>query len=180
MADYPRDLDSAQQLRRLQEQVRRLQTRVIPDPNSSSYKVLQTDLYSTAAAGWALDGFPFPCFVRTGNVVQVSGSFVWQGSAALAGVPYPYSSLNIIRPDKIPAEFRPVTIRRLLGQNDQAGQIYVWSLRLFPSGVLTLANYHDGVTAPYPNGQLPADITGAPYTSVGIEASYCISEPGDT
>lgn len=132
MADYPREPSSDQQIRVLQEQVRRLWTRISPEPDYSTYAFQIADFFNVndgtlVTEGWTWDSPPRAQLMRTGNLVTIHGFFAWQGASAT----YAPSNREIIRPNVIPAEFRPAGFSRFVLQSAQdlggpSGYIYCY------------------------------------------------------
>lgn len=176
MADYPQEPTSDEQLRNLQDQVRRLWTRIPPDPTYSVYQITQDDMfYDAALGGWYIEGQPYPHLVRQGNFIHLFGLLRWSEPT---GPGYPYSSSYIIRPDNIPSEFRPASYRRIPASGIGFTDDRLWTLFVdpIPATFLKASDLHidGGAVFPY------ADLTSGDDFIVNLGGLYAIEPDAHT
>lgn len=147
MGNYAKEPTDDEQLRNLQDQVRRLWTRIQPTgmPITVFNSITDADLFNRSGPfeGWQVND-PIT-FVKQGNTVHVWGSVLWAGASG----GYPYGRSSILRPGVLPADFLPDNTRRILMTT---GGIAVpeelWSGYLLVTGELALFPFHNGSPGP--------------------------------
>ncbi len=137
MAEYAREPTSDEQLRTLQDQVRRLWTR-IPASGAPAVQTFSVpDSLVNHAGGWYVDGYPYPTFVRQGGLVSFNGLFACFSPNLGVGSP------NVILfAGVIPPEFCPHRQTRIRAIGKGFTDDRLWMCYLEPTGMLQLASMH--------------------------------------
>lgn len=153
MAKIPEQPTADQQIRTLQDQVRRLWTRIPPSGgNTQFFNVTNEHLYNDGdSEGWFLNSYL--TFVRDGNIVHIIGTLEYHATS----LAYPDSDILILRDTALPPAFTPDFSRGFLitSGSFEETQARVWHVFLFDNGLMQLAGSHDSVAPPpYPWGQL--------------------------
>ncbi len=149
MAEYAREPTSDEQLRNLQDQVRRLWTR-IPAAGASAAQVWQpTDAQVNNAGGWyvnATGGSPQPYWMRQGDMVSVGGCWQFYDAGS--------NALTLMSAGVLPPEFLPST--NILIHALGVGSIHdrIWAIVLATDGLLTLTSMANGTLPGAPGGPL--------------------------
>lgn len=144
MAGIPQELTEDERVRNLEDQVRRLWTRVPSEggmPVTIFDSITDADLFNRSGPfeGWQVND-PIK-FVKQGNTVHVWGSALWTGASA----GYPYNRSLILRPGVLPAEFLPDNTRRILMTTGGiATPDNIWSGFLLTTGELGMFLFHEG------------------------------------
>lgn len=167
MAKIPEQPTTDQQIRTLQDQVRRLWTRIPLSANlvEQFADIEDDDLYNESGPfeGWAIND-PLK-FSKQGNFVHVWGSVQWTG----AGLGYSHSRTLILRAGVLPDGFLPNGSRRILttsgGTSDPEK---LWELYLLENGIIQTDSSHLAGSAPW--GTLADPATPI----VNIEFSYAL------
>lgn len=166
MAKIPEQPTADQQIRALQDQVRRLWTRIPPTNVPVVFSDIEDDdLYNRTLPpfeGWSIND-PIR-FSKIGNIVNVYGSVQWTG--ATGG--YPDLRSQILRGGVIPDEFLPNGSRRILTTSGGTEVPEVlWELYLLESGILQTDGFHIS------SGSAPWGSLADPETPIiNLEFSY--------
>lgn len=174
MAKVPEQPSVDQQVRSLQDQVRRLWTRIPPSGNSLQFfNVTNAHLHNDGSGeGWFLNSYL--TFVKDGNTVHIIGTIEWQG----ASVAYTDSKLLILRDTALPASFTPDFSRNfVIGSGSfESDQARIWHVFLFDTGLMQLAGFHDSVSPP----SMPwGDLSDTPPLFLAFTVSYPLIGVGD-
>lgn len=171
MAPTPRKPTQDEQIRRMQEQIRRLQTRMPTENVPSIYQVTDADCNNDGSAGWFIEGFPYPSFVRSGGVVTLNGSFH-------LFTPYAPSRANIMDVGTIPSAFRPLRLTRTFSGGFGFTDDHLWTVYIMPNGSLRLADMHfSGPSFDHPDPAWGDATTGTQH-ALNLETSYPAADLG--
>lgn len=149
MAKVPEQPTADAQIRNLQDQVRRLWTRIPPSAsNLQFFNVTDEHLYNDEASGegWFLNSYM--TFVKDGNIVHIIGTIEYH---TISPTTYPHASkLWVLRETALPDNFKPDNSRGWLitSGSFEVDQARIWHMFLFDNGLMQLAGSHDAVSPP--------------------------------
>jgi hypothetical protein len=115
----------------------------------ASYQITDDDLYHRTTPGyegWTTNAPPAPGVWRIGNWVTWIGLVQWVGETT----GYPYSTIAVVRPDRIPAEFRPHGSRTAVVAKDIGGGDAPWKdfyVYIESDGSMAIDTQHTNGTA---------------------------------